>query len=106
MGDFLLRLIAGWGVSLILWKSARPYGRVVGRGSAGGITGGAVAGAVVGMLSVIRPDWESRADPNYLTGPGLIVGALAGALAGDRFRETERLRLGPDMAVTYERHRT
>lgn len=32
--------------------------------------------------------------------------ALAGALAGDRFRETERLRLGPDMAVTYERHRT
>jgi diaminohydroxyphosphoribosylaminopyrimidine deaminase / 5-amino-6-(5-phosphoribosylamino)uracil reductase len=31
---------------------------------------------------------------------------LAAALAGDRFREAERLRLGPDEAVTYERNRT
>jgi diaminohydroxyphosphoribosylaminopyrimidine deaminase/5-amino-6-(5-phosphoribosylamino)uracil reductase len=31
---------------------------------------------------------------------------LAEALAGDRFREAERLRLGPDAAVTYERNRT
>jgi diaminohydroxyphosphoribosylaminopyrimidine deaminase/5-amino-6-(5-phosphoribosylamino)uracil reductase len=34
-------------------------------------------------------------------GPGLTE-----ALAGDRFREAERLRLGPDEAVTYERNRT
>ncbi|MCJ2054660.1 bifunctional diaminohydroxyphosphoribosylaminopyrimidine deaminase/5-amino-6-(5-phosphoribosylamino)uracil reductase RibD [Methylobacterium sp. J-070] len=32
--------------------------------------------------------------------------ALAGFLAGDRFRETEHLSLGPDTAVTYERNRT
>ena len=31
---------------------------------------------------------------------------LAEALAGDRFREAERLQLGPDAAVTYERNRT
>ncbi len=32
--------------------------------------------------------------------------ALAEALAGERFREAERLQLGPDTAVTYERNRT
>ncbi|WP_043349431.1 dihydrofolate reductase family protein, partial [Methylobacterium sp. B1] len=32
--------------------------------------------------------------------------ALAEALAGDRFREAERLTFGPDEAVTYERNRT
>lgn len=32
--------------------------------------------------------------------------ALAEALADDRFREAERLQLGPDTAVTYERNRT
>ncbi len=31
---------------------------------------------------------------------------LADALAGDRFREAERLQFGPDAAVTYERNRT
>jgi diaminohydroxyphosphoribosylaminopyrimidine deaminase/5-amino-6-(5-phosphoribosylamino)uracil reductase len=32
--------------------------------------------------------------------------AVAGLLAGDRFREAERVQLGPDSAVTYERNRT